>query len=74
MTSIEISNLYSVGSELFKDSESFMAELVDSELGSIKGGIGTLPYSPLCVYSPRCKPMLTLPVLTPPGITPPPKI
>lgn len=66
MASIEISNLYSVGSELFKDSESFMADLVDSELGSINGGIRTLlPYIPFCppLYSPRCKP--TLPVITP---------
>ena len=72
MASIKISNLYSVGSELFKDSESFMAELVDSELGSINGGVGTLPYSPYCLpYSPRCNPTLpidrvhTLPVPTP---------
>ena len=70
VASIEISNLYSVGSELFKDSESFMADLVDSELSSINGGIRTLPYSPFCppLYSPRCKP--TLLVITPP----PPKI
>lgn len=74
MASIEISNLYSVGSELFKDSESFMTELVDTELGSINGGIGTLPYSPLCIYSPRCKPTLTLPVYTPRVATPLPKI
>lgn len=61
MASIKISSLYPAGSELFKDSESFMTELVDNELGSINGGIGIVQYSPWChptVYSPRCKPSL----------------
>lgn len=68
MASIQISNLYPAGSELFKDSESLMTELVDSELGSINGAIGTTQYSPFCwpgLYSPRCKPTLTLPIPTP---------
>ncbi len=42
MASIKISNLYPAGSELFKDSESFMTELVDNELGSINDSVGTL--------------------------------
>lgn len=61
MASIKISNLYPAGSELFKDSENFMTELVDSELGSINGGIGIVYNSPWCrptIYSPRCKPSL----------------
>lgn len=68
MASIKISNLCPAGSELFEDSESFMTELVDNELGSINGGIGILPYSPWCmpgIYSPRCKPSLPDPILTP---------
>lgn len=48
MASIKISNLYSAGSELFRDSESFMTELVDSELGSINGGTGIYTNSPWC--------------------------
>lgn len=71
MASIKISNLYPAGSELFKDSESFMTELVDNELGSINGGTGRVPYSPRCyptVYSPRCKPWLPNPIRTLPPV------
>jgi hypothetical protein len=67
MASIKISNLYPAGSELFKDSESFMTELVDNELGSINGGIGITYNSPLChptVNSPWCKPSLPRPIAT----------
>ncbi len=69
MASIKISNLYPAGSELFKDSESFMTELVDNELGSINGGIDIVQYSPFClpgIYSPRCIPSLPNPIRTPP--------
>ncbi len=72
MASIQISNLYPAGSELFKDSESFMTELVDNEIGSINGGIATLPHSPRCyptILSPLCKP--SIPPLMP---TPVPEI
>ncbi|MDV2998348.1 MAG: hypothetical protein N4J56_008053 [Chroococcidiopsis sp. SAG 2025] len=65
MASIQISNLYPAGSELFKDSESFMTELFDNEIGSINGGIRTLPHSPRCyptVLSPFCKPSLPRPI------------
>lgn len=62
MASIQIFDLYPTGSELFKDSESFMGELVDNALGSINGGLLTpTPNSPRChptVYSPLCKPWL----------------
>jgi hypothetical protein len=72
MASIKISNLYPAGSELFKDSESFMTELVDNELGSINGGIGIVQYSPRCwpgIYSPLCKPSLPNPIRTlPPAL------
>jgi hypothetical protein len=72
MASIKISNLYPAGSELFKESESFMTELVDNELGSINGGTGIVKYSPLCwsgIYSPRCKPSLPNPIRTlPPAL------
>lgn len=78
MVSIKISNLYPAGSELFKDSESFMTELVDNELGSINGGIGIVQHSPFCwpgicsprcwpgICSPRCIPSLPNPIHTPP--------
>lgn len=65
MASIQISNLYPAGSNLFSDSESFMDELVDNELGSINGGVGTTPNSPWCyptLRSPLCKPVLTRPI------------
>jgi hypothetical protein len=38
MASIKISDLKPAGSELFSDSESYMSELGDSELGIINGG------------------------------------
>ena len=61
MASIKIFNLYPAGSELFKDSESFMTELFDNELVSSNGGIGIIHNSPWCyhtIYSPLCKPSL----------------
>lgn len=67
MASIKISNLYPAGSELFKDSENFMTELVDSELGNINGGIGIIYNSPRChptIFSPWCKPSLPRPIAT----------
>jgi hypothetical protein len=68
MASIKISKLYPAGSELFKDSESFMTELVDNELGSINGGIGITYNSPRChpiiMHSPWCKPSLPRPIAT----------
>jgi hypothetical protein len=38
MSSIEISNLSPAGSQLFQDTESFLDELTDQELGEIEGG------------------------------------
>ena len=38
MANIEISDLNPTGSELFKDSESYMSDLIDSEVGNIQGG------------------------------------
>lgn len=38
MSKIKINDLHSAGSDLFSDSESFMSDLVDSELGTIHGG------------------------------------
>ena len=43
MSNIKISNLHPTGSELFTDSESYMAELADSELDIINGGVWTTP-------------------------------
>ena len=45
MATINISDLRPTGSDLFSDSESYMSELGDNELGSVKGGILT---SPVC--------------------------
>ncbi|MDZ8261389.1 hypothetical protein [Nostoc sp. ChiQUE01b] len=67
MASIKIFDLYPAGSELLKDSESFMTELFDNELVSSNGGIGIVHYSPWCyptIYSPRCKPSLPRPIAT----------
>ncbi|MDZ8261395.1 hypothetical protein [Nostoc sp. ChiQUE01b] len=38
MATINISNLRPTGSELFSDSEGYMDDLVDSDIGAIKGG------------------------------------
>jgi hypothetical protein len=37
MPSIKISNLSSAGSELFQDSETFLNELTDREIGLVRG-------------------------------------
>ncbi len=68
MASVKIFDLYPAGSKLFKDSESFMTELVDNEIGSINGGIMTPLCSPFChpiICSPLCKPSLTPLIPTP---------
>ncbi|MBN4005258.1 hypothetical protein [Nostoc sp. LPT] len=39
MATINISDLRLTGSELFSDSEGYMDDLVDSEIGAIKGGL-----------------------------------
>lgn len=59
MANIKIVNLSPAGSDLFKDSESFMADLVDHELDGSSGGLGLQIYSPYClpIYSPLCKPI-----------------
>jgi DNA replication initiation complex subunit (GINS family) len=41
MSNIKISELQPTGLELFQDCESFINELTDQEIGSIKGGIDT---------------------------------
>lgn len=41
MSSIQVFNLSPVGSNLFQDTESFLDELTDQELGGIEGGIAT---------------------------------
>ncbi|ACK66684.1 conserved hypothetical protein [Rippkaea orientalis PCC 8801] len=38
MANIAISNLYPAGTDLFVDSESFMAELTDDQLNETHGG------------------------------------
>lgn len=42
MPTIKISDLHPTGSELFSDSESFMNDLVDGEIGAIQGGFSSL--------------------------------
>ncbi|MDZ8134784.1 MAG: hypothetical protein RM049_05695 [Nostoc sp. DedQUE04] len=39
MATINISDLRPTGSDLFSDSEGYMDDLVDSEIGAIKGGL-----------------------------------
>lgn len=41
MSTINISDLCPTGSELFSDSESFMNDLVDGEIGAIQGGFSS---------------------------------
>lgn len=41
MSTIKISDLCPTGSELFSDSESFMNDLVDGEIGAIQGGFSS---------------------------------
>lgn len=42
MANIKISELRPAGSELFQDSESFLNELSDRDLGNVEGGAVTL--------------------------------
>lgn len=44
MASIQILSLYPAGSELFRDSESFMTEITDDELSNVNGGNWKLTY------------------------------
>ncbi|MDZ8065174.1 MAG: hypothetical protein RMY64_05950 [Nostoc sp. DedQUE08] len=39
MATINISDLRPTGSDLFSDSEGYMDDLVDSDIGAIKGGL-----------------------------------
>jgi hypothetical protein len=39
MASIKIHNLRPAGSELFKDSESFLNELTEGEISTVEGGL-----------------------------------
>ena len=39
MAKINVSNLHPVGSDLFFDSENYISELSDNELGTINGGV-----------------------------------
>lgn len=42
MASIKINELRPAGSELFQDSESFLNELTNEELGTVEGGLLSL--------------------------------
>ncbi|MDJ0732600.1 MAG: hypothetical protein QNJ47_00710 [Nostocaceae cyanobacterium] len=50
MANINVSELKPVGSDLFIDSDSFINELNDDELGQTIGGIptGTVTWTPVC--------------------------
>lgn len=39
MANITVSDLSSIGSDLFSDSESFLSDLVEGEFGRIQGGL-----------------------------------
>lgn len=39
MATIKISELHPAGSELFQDSESFLNELTEQEIGGVQGGL-----------------------------------
>lgn len=41
MSTIKISDLHPAGSDLFLDSESFINDLVDGEIGAIQGGFSS---------------------------------
>ncbi|WP_414570463.1 hypothetical protein [Nostoc sp. CCY 9925] len=52
MANIKINNLSPAGSELFQDSESFLNELTDAELGTRGGIISiTLPLTPTLTWT-----------------------
>ncbi|MFN6569531.1 hypothetical protein [Dendronalium sp. ChiSLP03b] len=42
MATINISDLHPPGSDLFSDSEDYMDDLVDGEIGTIQGGFSSL--------------------------------
>jgi hypothetical protein len=50
MAKINVSNLHPVGSDLFSDSENYISELSDNELGTINGGLGN--FSAFCTVPP----------------------
>ncbi|MEA5507511.1 hypothetical protein VB735_31340 [Halotia wernerae UHCC 0503] len=54
MATINISNLYPTGSDLFSDSESYMTDLGDSELDNVNGGISSIMLRIAAKSSLRC--------------------
>ena len=59
MAKINVSNLHPVGSDLFSDSENYISELSDNELGTINGGIAASSVPPTIT------PPIPLPVTQP---------
>ena len=60
MAKINVSNLHPVGSDLFFDSENYISELSDNELGTINGGIAASSVPPTA--TPPVPPPVTQPL------------
>ena len=60
MAKINVSNLHPVGSDLFSDSENYISELSDNELGTINGGIAASSVPP--TVTPPVPPTVTQPL------------
>jgi len=63
MAKINVSNLNPVGSDLFFDSENYISELSDNELGTINGGIAASSVPP--TVTPSVPPSVPPPVPQP---------
>jgi hypothetical protein len=50
MANISISNLRPTGSDLFSDTESYMTDVTDRELGQVNGGLWT-PFMVISSFS-----------------------
>lgn len=70
MPTIKISELYPIGSELFRDSESFLSELDDGELGAIAGGVKSASITIYRYPSYPISPLCPFPTTTPRPVTP----
>lgn len=60
MASIKLNDLRPVGFALFDDSESFLNNLKDEELGTVEGGL-SIPTTTFTTSITLCYPSITLP-------------
>ena len=59
MATIYISNLPTTGANLFSDSETYLNELTETEINTVKGGTSHLTNSPVITITPLTPDLIT---------------